>query len=418
MTPTFPRRWRMMTAGLVVALFVVTCAEAGDWPQILGPHRSGIADDESLADAWPEDGPRILWKRPVGQGTAGVAVVDQSVILFHRPGDAETVEALDAATGTTRWTKAYPTSFSSQVGGDDGPLCVPTIVGDSILTFGPQGVLTCWSLENGNRRWQRKTHDEFDAQEGYFGAGSSPLIEEDRVIVNVGGAKAGAGLVAFDLASGRDLWTATDERASYAAPTAATFDGRRIVLCVARLNCVGLDPADGQVLFEIPFGRRGPTVNAATPVVLGDTFFLTASYGVGAVLARVASGEAEELWRKSDLLSSQYTTPIESQGVLFGIDGRDDLPPAHLRCIDPQAGKVLWSEDNFGYATLIRAGERLIIVRTDGEIVLARANPDRFEPLARHRLTRDTLRALPALSSGRLYLRDSSTLYCVEVGSP
>jgi outer membrane protein assembly factor BamB len=389
---------------------------AGDWPQILGPQRSGIAAGEQLADSWPEGGPPIVWKQPVGQGSAGVAVAGNTLVLFHRLQDREVIAALDAATGESKWTKSYPTTFVSQVGSDDGPLCVPTIVGERVVTFGPQGVLSCWSLIDGKLHWQRKTYQDFGALEGYFGAGSTPLVDADRIIVNVGGAKATAGIVAFDLATGRDLWKATQERANYSAPTAATFGGRRIVLCITRMKCVGLAPQTGEVLFEIPFGRGGPTVNASTPVVLGDQFFLTASYGVGAVLARVTDKGADEIWRKSDVMSSQYTTPIAHEGVLFGIDGRDDIPPAHLRCINPKTGTVLWSEDNFGYATLVKAGNKLIVVTTAGELVLARANPKKYEQLGRHQLTSDTLRALPALSNGRLYVRDGSTLYCVAVG--
>jgi outer membrane protein assembly factor BamB len=406
---------------LVVCGVLVLCASpllAGDWPQILGPQRSGIAEGEQLADSWPESGPPIVWKQPVGQGSAGVAVVDGTLVLFHRLEDREVVAALDAATGEAKWTKSYPTTFVSQVGSDDGPLCVPTIVGGRVVTFGPQGVLSLWSLADGTLHWQRKTHEDFDALEGYFGAGSTPLVEVGRIIVNVGGAKAGAGIVAFDLNNGRDLWKATQERANYSAPTAATLGGRQVVLCITRMKCVGLAPQTGEVLFEIPFGRGGPTVNAATPVVMGDEFFLTASYGVGAVLARVTRSGAEEVWRKSDVMSSQYTTPVAHDGVLYGIDGRDDIPPAHLRCIDPKTGRVLWSEDNFGYATLVRAGDKLIVVTTGGELVLARANPKAYEELGRHRLTSDTLRALPALAGGRLYVRDGSTLYCVNVGRP
>jgi len=391
---------------------------AGDWPQILGPQRSGIAEGEQLAASWPEGGPPVVWKQPVGQGSAGVAVAGETLVLFHRLDDREVVSALDAETGEAKWTKSYPTTFVSQVGDNDGPLCVPTIVGERIVTFGPQGVLSQWSLADGTLHWQRQTYEDFGALEGYFGAGSTPLVEKGRVILNVGGAKAGAGIVAFDLKTGADLWKATQERANYSAPTAATFGGRRIVLCVTRMLCVGLEPQTGEVLFEIPFGRGGPTVNAATPVVLGDEFFLTASYGVGAVLTRVTRSGAEEVWRKSDLMSSQYTTPVLHEGLLYGIDGRDDIPPANLRCIDPRSGKILWSEDNYGYATLLKAGERLIIVTTDGELVLAAANPKSYEELSRHRLTTDTLRALPALAGGRLYVRDSRTLYCVEVGAP
>ena len=117
---------------------------AGDWPQILGPHRTGIADpDEQLADTWPATGPREAWRRKVGSGYAGVAVVDGKAFLFHRIDDREITEVLDATTGKVIWKTDHPTRFQPQVGGGDGPLCTPTVSNDKVITFGAQGILTC-----------------------------------------------------------------------------------------------------------------------------------------------------------------------------------------------------------------------------------------------------------------------------------
>ena len=410
------RLGRAWGPAVLLTYLLAAPASAGDWPQILGPDRTGVAEQERLAERWPEAGPKLLWTKPVGEGTAGVAVQDESVVLFHRLGDEEVLESLDAATGETNWRRAYETDFRSQVGGDHGPLCVPTVVAKSIVTYGPQGVLCRWNLVDGKPIWRRETHEDFEAREGYFGAGSSPLVDDGRVIVNVGGRRERSGIVAFDLKTGGDLWTATDQQASYSAPTAATIAGRRSILCLARLACVALDPQSGEVQFEVPFGLRGATVNAATPLVLDDQLFLTASYGIGAASIELSPRSGTERWRKPNLLSSQYTTPVSHDGVLYGIDGRDDLPPAHLRCIDPRSGELLWSEDDFGYATLIAADEKLILVKTNGELVLARPDRGRFVPLSRFQLTTGTLRALPALSDGKLYVRDETTLYCVDVG--
>ncbi len=390
---------------------------AGDWPQILGPNRTGIAVDESLALSWPETGPRLVWSRPVGHSNAGVAVMGDRGVLFHRLGDSEVVEAFDVATGEAVWKESIPTSFVPQVGSEDGPLCVPTIDGEQVVTFGAQGMLTCFQLKTGQRLWQRDTHREFEALPGYFGAGSSPLVLDDRVIVNVGGHKSNAGIVAFDRTTGNTLWQVTDERASYAAPILAKVAAEPTIICVARTRCLGLNPANGDIRFDLPFGRSGPTVNAALPVLLDDRLFLTASYAIGALSARLTAEGAEELWRRGDSLASQYTTPIAHDGVLYAIDGRQDGPPADLVCLDPRTGNRIWAERGFGYATLIGAGDRLIIAKTDGELVLMHANVQTFDPVSRHQVTRKEMRALPALANGRLYVRDANTLFSLEVGA-
>ncbi len=395
---------------------VHTATHAGDWPQILGPHRTGIAVDDVLAPSWPQAGPALVWSRPVGQSNAGVAVQGDIGVLFHRLGDREVIEAFNVANGEALWQEGYPTSFLPQVGSEDGPLCVPTIEGQQVVTFGAQGVLTCLDMNSAQQLWQRHTHDDFEALPGYFGAGSCPLVLDDRVIVNVGGHKSNAGIVAFDRQDGKTLWQVTDERASYAAPILTTVADEPTIVCVARTRCLGLDPANGDVRFDLPFGRLGPTVNAALPVVLDDRLFLTASYAIGAVSARLSTDGAEELWRRRDSLASQYTTPIALNGVLFAIDGRQDGPPADLVCLDPQTGERIWTEREFGYATLVGAGYKLIVVKTDGELVLMNANKQRFDPVSRHRVTTKDTRALPALAHGHLYVRDASTLYRIKVG--
>jgi outer membrane protein assembly factor BamB len=300
---------------------------------------------------------------------------------------------------------------------------VPIIAGDRVFTYGAMGELRCLELATGKLIWERKTFDEFNSKkpfrgeppEGYFGIGSSPIIERNKIIVNVGGDTAGAGVVAFALDSGKTLWKATAERASYSSPLAATIGETRHLIFVTRLNVVSLDPDNGNIRFQFPFGRTGPTVNAASPVVFGDRLLVTASYGVGSVFARITAGGAEVLWRDPDILASQYTTCIEKDGLLYGIDGRQDGPPADLKCIDPAAQKTLWTVPGFGYATLLRAGDALLILKTDGTLVLAAAEPQAYRELARAEVTRETVRALPALADGRLYVRDTGGLKCLEL---
>ncbi len=410
------RRW---SPGIAVAVAACSVgALGGDWPQILGPSRNGVAaDDERLADSWPAAGPPVVWRREAGAGVAGAAVAGERVFLFHRLGDREVLQALDAASGAPLWSDGHATRFVPQVGGDAGPLCTPVVAGDRVVVFGAQGVLACVDAASGKRLWSRSTHREFDAAEGYFGAGSTPLVIGRRVIVNVGGRRA-AGVVAFDLDTGETLWTATSEPASYSAPVAVRVDGRDHAIVVSRYRCQLLDAADGHECWSFPFGQRGPTVNAASPVVFADGHLLvTAAYGIGSVYAAFDATSVTPGWQGTDSLASQYATPVEVGGHLYAIDGRDDVPPADFKCLDRQTGRVLWTERNFGYGTLLEADGKLLAVCTAGEIVLVRPDRARLDVLARARpfTAGGPLRALPALASGRLYLRNDAELICLDV---
>ena len=248
-------------AAVILYFSMQAAAAAGDWPQILGPHRSGIADpDEQLADTWPAAGPQEVWRRPVGSGYAGVAVVDGKAFLFHRIDDQEITEALDAATGEGIWKTNHSTRFRPQVGGGDGPLCTPTVSNDKVITFGTQGMLTCLNAQTGKILWQHRTHEEFDAGEGYFGSGSSPLVIDNHVVVNVGG-RNGAGVAGFDLATGTVVWKTTDEPSSYAAPSSVMLGKQQHVVVITRYQCLLIDPkwSDWLVLpfwHERPNGQR------------------------------------------------------------------------------------------------------------------------------------------------------------------
>ena len=231
-------------------------AVAGDWPQILGPTRNGLAADETLAATWPSAGPKLLWKRDVGSGFSGIAVWQDWAVLFHRLDDDLVAEGLEAATGKPRWKVSFPTNYTSTISPDNGPRCVPLIAEGRVFLLGPAGESVCIELSSGKKVWQRNLLEEFSAPEGYFGAGSTPIVEDGKLLINVGGK--GAGIVALNPQDGKTVWKATDEAASYSSPTAATIDDARHVVFVTRLNVVSIDPRDGKVRFRFPFGRAAP----------------------------------------------------------------------------------------------------------------------------------------------------------------
>lgn len=414
-----------MTALFLVNSLATRPASAGDWPQILGPSRNGIAQKESLASSWSKNRPMQVWEKEVGEGYSGVSIAGGTAVVFHRKGSEEIAEGLNAKTGAKLWSVTFPTEYVPSFNPDSGPRAAPVIHEGLVYLYGARGNLSCVQLADGKKVWHRDTYADFSSKrpsrgepaEGYFGFASSPIVEGDRLLLNVGGSSKDAGIVAFDRKTGKTLWTATDERASYSSPVAATIDGQRHVVFATRLKVVSVDPANGRILFEFPFGKLGPAVTAANPLILGNSVFITGSYQFGAVLARVGRSGSVEVWSSDEILSSQYTTPIAHDSMLFGIHGRQDSAPAALRCINPMTRQVLWEESGFGYATLIQADNKLLIMKTDGELVLAAADTQRFQELARANLFdgRVTTRALPALSNGLFYVRDGNTLKCFDL---
>lgn len=391
---------------------------ANDWPQILGPSRNGVATGEKIVDKFPAAGPRTVWEMKVGSGFAGAAVLNDVTYAFHRVDDNEVLEARNADTGNEIWKTTFPTSFSASYTSDNGPRCVPVVTKDRIYAFGAAGGLYCLDTKTGKKIWERQTHKEFKAQSGFFGAASTPLLEDDVLIVNVG-SRNGAGIVAFDATTGKTRWQSTDNQASYSSPIAVTIGKTRHVLVVTRYNTVSLNPKDGSVRFTFPFGARGPTVNGANPVVVGDKLFLTASYGLGSLIRRIGDTSAEEIWTNSDI-ASQYSTFVPSGNLLFGINGRQDngSGSSSLVCLDLETRTTQWKQSGFDYGSLIIADNKLIILTNTGDLILANVSTEKFQQLAKARVLAPTSSGyrLPALSNGRLYVRDDSTLKCISIG--
>jgi outer membrane protein assembly factor BamB len=400
-----------------ICIGFVELSRAGDWPQILGPHRDGHAVGEKLPEKFPPAGLTTEWTYKLGGGYAGPAVVGTRVIVFHRIDDEEIVEALDLATGQRIWRTTFLATYRGGIDADKGPRCVPVVKDGRVYVFGAAGDLHCVSLDKGTEIWSRSLFADYAGDEGYFGAGSTPLVIGDRVIANVGGNK--AGLVAVDAKTGKTAWQVTDELPSYSSPVIVTVDGKEQGLFVTRLNALLVDPATGKTSPLLPFGKRGPTVNAATPLVFNNQVFLTASYNIDCVLATLAS-PATVRWQDGDTLSSQYSTPIYLNGYLYGNHGREDSPTAaNFRCVDAKTGKVVWDKPDFGVAHAILAADKLLVLKVDGELLLVAATPDGYRELGRTTIARETFRALPALSQGRLLTRTTENnqgkLLCIRL---
>ena len=415
MTCTHRTLGRLVFCAAVLSTGVIAgqAPQTGDWPQFLGPTRNGVYSAAPLADSWGPSGPRVVWRSQVGQGFAGPAVVGGRVILFHRVGNEEVVESLDAASGKRVWRYAYPTKYRDDFGFDEGPRAVPVVADNVIYTFGAEGQLHAIDLAKGTRIWSEDTMKRFAVPKAFFGAGGSPLVEGGRVIANVGGDK--AGLVAFDAKTGNVLWTATDDDASYSSGVSATIGGKRIAVFLTRDRLVGIDMASGKVQFERRWrARQAASVNAATPLIVDDAIFVSAEYGPGAGTLRVNGATLVDLWTSNDVLSNHYATSVHHHGTLYGFHGRQEFGQS-FRAVDFRTGAVKWSQDQFGAGSVLLAGDRLLIMREAGELVLAAASPQAFRPGARARILEGVVRPYPAIANGMLYVRNENTLLCVDL---
>src|SRR5688572_31064559 len=404
----------LLIGGACLALTAVTLAQ--DWPQFLGPTRTGVYAGAPLNESWGPEGPKVIWRKAIGAGFAGPVVVQGRVLVFHRLANQETLDALDARTGTAQWRYAYPTAYRDDFGFDEGPRAVPVVADGVVFTFGAEGQLHAVDLAKGTRLWSVDTMQRFEVPKGFFGSAGSPLVENGRVLANVGGPK--AGIVAFEAKSGKVLWTATAAGASYSSPAGATINGRRYAVFLTRAGLVGLDPATGQVLFERAWrARMAASVNAATPVVVGDLIFISAQYGPGAGVLRLEGSTLTPLWTSDEALSNHYATSVHRDGILYGFHGRQEFGQS-FRAVELRTGKVRWSQERFGAGSVTLAGDRLVILRESGELVLAAASPDAFRAVARAQVLPATVRAFPALADGVLYARNEKELVALDLRRP
>jgi len=399
---------------LVLSITSAAALPAADWPQLLGPARDGRSAETKLDWNWPREGPKVVWTNDVGTGWAGPVVSDGRLYLFHRVRNDEVLACFNPATGKRHWTSSYETTYRDDFGFDDGPRATPTVANGLVFTLGANGDLCAFDVKGGKRTWSRNLRNDYRADKGFFGFACSPLVIGKMLLVNVGGK--GAGVVAFEAATGKELWKSTDDGASYSSPIAAEIGGKLASIFLTRFGLRVLDPDTGAVRYELPFRPRlNESVQAATPLVWKDEIFLTVSYSTGSALVRAEGNELEEVWANDKSLSSQYNTPVRVGDYLYGVHGRADVGTATLRCVEWKSGAVKWNQPNFGVASLIAVDGGLLALTESGELVRFEASPEGYKERGRAAILTKPTRALPGLADGRFFARDGTRLVAVEL---
>ncbi|MBL8213748.1 MAG: PQQ-like beta-propeller repeat protein [Bryobacterales bacterium] len=397
----------MLPSLLLVAAALFAQTPAPDWPQLLGPTRNGVYTGTGRKPA------AKLWSKSVGAGFAAPVVAGGKLFVFHRQQNQEILEAWNPTDGKKLWAYTYPTAYRDDFGFDEGPRAAPLADSSRVYTFGAEGQLHCVDANTGKKIWSVDTAKTFQVRKGFFGAASSPVIDGNLLLANIGGAA--GGIVAFDKATGKTAWTATEDEASYSSPAVLTLGGLKRALFLTRAGLVDLDPTTGKVRYQFPWrSRSNASVNAATPIAEGNVLFLSSSYGTGAIAFEVQGGNYKKLWSDDDTLSNHYSTSVISNGYLYGFHGRQEMGQ-QLRAVQLRTGKVAWSQDGLNAGTVTLLGDTLLVIRENAEALLVPAKPDRFQTLSKHQLLPATVRAYPAVAGGLLFLRNESTLACYRL---
>jgi outer membrane protein assembly factor BamB len=416
--------WR----SIVLVLMVAAPAFADDWPQWLGPKRDGVWRETGIVEKFPQGGPKIVWRKPIGEGYSGPAVSGGKVYVTDRvlakgaanPDNAfgksrvegtERVLCLDEASGNVIWTHEYPATY--QISYASGPRATPVVSGGKVYTVGAMGDLLCLDADKGAVIWSKNFTKDYNASVPMWGFAGSPVIDENRLICLAGGK--GSIVITFDKDTGKEIWKKlTANEPGYCPPMLYEIGGKKTLILWHPQSVNALDPVTGEVYWSHPFGKgKGKFaglqagLSIPTPRLSGDHLFLTAFYDGSLMLQLNGLKEPTEAWRISGrsekaedtkALHSIMVTPIFKDGYIYGVDSYGEL-----RCLDAKTGERLWStlaatggkSLRWANAFIIEQDSRYFLFNEQGDLILARMTPKGYDEISRANILRPTNRMAP-----------------------
>lgn len=385
---------------LVIATVLQPAGNRTAWPGLWGPHRNAIGSGSLPA---PVTGTKVLWRRPVDGGYSEVVVSrGRAYTMELRDGD-DFIVALDANTGTEFWSVRVGPTYKGHNSSDDGPISTPAIEGNDLFALGPHGHLIAVDIARGRERWRHHLAEDFSASKPNWGFGASPLIAGRLVIVPTGGPES-RGLLAFERATGRLVWSSAVTRGrAYASAVAATLAGVPHIIAVAPDRAYAVSPTDGRELWSVP-GPGGGVETRNTPIVLPDDRVLVTHWEEAIMLKVTRTRDrvaVTELWRSPRLRSAHGPT-VFRDGFLYGFAG------PQLVCLDAATGDVQWRERT-GPGMLIAVGNRLVVLGEDtGTVTFGVASPNGFAAEHAATVLEPGIRAFtgPSFADGSLFVRN------------
>ena len=393
-------------AGLSV---VVGAQSAGpDWPQWRGPNRDGTLTSFTEPKSWP-DTLTQRWKIQIGTGYATPLVVGNRVYVFSRQNDNEVLRAIEPASGKVIWESTYPAPFtmnSSTARHGPGPKSTPAFANGRIFTMGMSGIVTAFDAATGKQLWQKPK----PAVEQTFHTAQSPIVDRGLMILHVGGKDQGA-LTAFDPATGAEKWSWKGDGPGYGSPIIIDVDVTRQVITFSQKNLVGVDAANGELLWSTPFEARS-TTNSITPLLYEGRTLIVSGQGKPLTAYTIAKRNNQwvvDLAWENPQIQMSFSNPVLVGDAVFSMS---PLNSGQFFWADAKSGKTLWTSAprQAGNAAIVRAGNLMFVLKDDAQLMVARTTPGGFEPLKTYTVADSATWPAPAISGNRIFVRDIETL--------
>src|SRR5829696_6435810 len=403
-------KFRGLFVATVLWLSVASAAlaqSAANWPQWRGPNRDGISKETGLLKQWPAEGPPLAWKATgAGRGYSSFSISNGKLYTMGLRGDREFVIAFDVATGKEAWATPHGSAFRNDRG--DGPRGTPTIDGDRLYALGGNGDLSALDARTGKIVWSKNILKEFGGSNIIWGISESPLVLENKVLVNAGGRD--ASIVALNKADGSVIWKSQSDEPGYSSAIPAEINGITQVVFFTARRAVGLDSKDGRLLWDYEKPANN-TSNAATPIVRANRIFISSDYGAGGGVVEIKpDNKAQEIYFTKNMKNHH------SSSVLIG-DHLYGFSSSILTVMKFDTGEIAWRDRSVGKGSLVFADGHFYLLSENGVVGLVEATPTGYKEKGRFRIQQDSLPtwAHPVVAGGRLYLRDQDTIYAYDV---
>jgi len=318
----------------------------------------------------------------------------------------DTVYCFDARTGEELWKRSYPCPLEPKWY-DGGTLSTPTVDAGKVYTLSKMGDFFCLDARSGEVLWRKQLNKELGCELPTWHFASSALIVDDKVVLNVGA----AGL-ALNKDTGEVVWQSGKDKCGYATPVPFVMNGQPGLAMFAEVSLVAVSPTDGKRLWEYPW-KTQHQVNAADPIVVGNQVFVASGYNRGCGLIEIDGGQAKKVW-ENKVMAMQINSPILRDGHIYGFD------EAVFKCLKLQDGSQQWQDKSLGKGSLMMSADgRLILMSDEGELVIAQADSQKFDVLARAKvLPKARCWTSPVLANGRIYVRNTpGDFACLDVSS-